>query len=208
MLNQPVSQWKLFKMLSPFIIPTRSKLEAETHETFEVLRRALSFPGRIWPLSQGLRIGYGDMSIRTCMSWIGSALLDLETSFYCADDALAKHLGATGAQHKPIADAEYIFLPSLDLSNLSTLAWLNVGDLAYPDRGASVIVGADFDWPSRHIRFSGPGIAKPQFVMLNNVLSEFWALREKLIRYPLGFDTFFVSDGFVMGLPRTTEVKI
>lgn len=173
----------------------QSPAEASTRETYLALMWSLSYPGRAHALPAG-----GDDFMQ-----IGRTLLDLETSFFCADEMLADRLLQTSAHVKPIHEAAYVFMPQL--SGVEFLRQLNLGTFAYPDTGATLITGCDFDAGDASITtWEGPGIASPRRVLLGNVPPAFWSLRSELIQYPLGLDVFFVSKGCVMGLPRTTTV--
>mgnify|MGYP000445213023 CR=1 FL=1 len=45
-------------------------------------------------------------------------------------------------------------------------------------------------------------------VRIGGVPLAFWELRRQMIRYPLGFDAFFVHRGRVVGFPRTTQAEV
>ena len=80
--------------------------EARDRETFLALMWSLSYPGRIQALP-------GAANTYDSFVHIGQALLDLESSFYTPDAALASALGATGARALPPTDAAYHFYPAL-----------------------------------------------------------------------------------------------
>jgi alpha-D-ribose 1-methylphosphonate 5-triphosphate synthase subunit PhnH len=169
--------------------------EALMREAYLAMMWALSYPGQAHPLPPAAND----------FVTVGNTLLDLETSFFCSDDALAMHLRETGARMKPAHEAAYLFLPHLHA--LDVIADVRLGDFQYPDAGATLVIGCDFDASDAGITtWRGPGIAVPRRVLVGGLPAGFWALREQLIRYPLGFDVFFVGRGQVMGLPRTTEV--
>lgn len=138
---------------------------------------------------------------------IGKTLLDLETSFFCADPGLEAALRATGATPRPVEQADYVFLPQLDHRALELIARVRLGDLATPDDSATLICGAVFDVPGAILTWRGPGLPAPRRVMLGGVPDAFWSLRASMLNYPLGFDVFFVDRGEVIGLPRTTQVQ-
>lgn len=173
----------------------QSPAEALSRDTYLALMWALSYPGQAHALPAG----------EDAFISIGRTLLDLETSFYCADETLAAALRETGARFKPLHEAAYVFMPhTLDMPALDQL---QLGTHAYPDTGATLIAGCNFDAGDASITtWRGPGIASPRRVLLGNVPPTFWSLRSEMIHYPLGFDVFFVSKSCVMGLPRTTQV--
>lgn len=184
-------------MIAPVL---QSEAEAVSQHTHLALMWSLSYPGRIHRLPRAAGAHGGLMTI-------AEALLDLETSTFTPDAGLARHLAQTGARQLAIGSAAYIFLPELDEAALALVAQVNLGTHAFPDEGATVICGCAIDArdaPAHGLR--GPGVDGQRTVQLGRVPEAFWGLRASLIRYPLGFDVFFVDDDRVIGLPRTTEV--
>lgn len=178
------------------MVISQTPADALSREAFLALMWALSYPGQAHPLPAS----ENDFVV------IGNALLDLETSYFCKDTKLAAQLAETGARFKPAHEAAYVFLPHMQ--SLDEMADVRVGDHAYPDSGATLIIGCDFDVSNGSITtWSGPGLAAPRRVLVGELPAGLWLMRERLIRYPLGFDIFFVGNGSVMGLPRTTVVS-
>lgn len=173
--------------------------EALTQRAYLALQWALSYPGRAHQLPVAFD-GADDFMV------IARTLLDLETSTFTNDDALARQLAQTGAKWRDVASAAYVFLPLLDDAALGLIEQMSVGTYAYPDEGATLICGCVLNSPDGDaLTLSGPGVDGSQTVRLGGVPRAFWDLR-RLIRYPLGFDAFFVDRGHVIGLPRTSEV--
>lgn len=188
-------------MIAPVLIPAQPAHEAAARDVFLALMWGLSYPGREQQIADA-----GDT--RQSLLAIGHALLDLETSYYASDEALENALRRSGARHKPIATASYVFFAQLLLEDLPLLESLSVGDFEYPDNSATLIVGCELgaaDAPA--LCLSGPGIPGEQQVRVGGLPEGFWALRERLIHYPLGIDVFLVSRSHVIGLPRTTKVQ-
>jgi alpha-D-ribose 1-methylphosphonate 5-triphosphate synthase subunit PhnH len=169
--------------------------EARDRETFLALMWALSYPGRVHTLPQGM----------DAMAQIGGALLDLETTFYTPDGELADQLLRTGARALPPADAAYHFYPSLDDAALDSIAEASKVTMLRPDESATLIIGCAFASGST-FRWTGPGINGAQDVRLGGIPARFWSLRKQAIRYPLGWDVYFVDGRDVIGLPRTTAI--
>ena len=184
----------------------QSPAEALTRDAYLALMWSLSYPGRAHqlPLPLRERAGVREETRHIDFLVIARTLLDLETSFFCIDDMLSAQLAETDARQKPIEDAAYIFLPTLDAQTSPLIERASLGTFAYPDKGATIITRATFD-AGAVTTWSGPGIPSPRRVMLD-VPHAFWQLRANRIHYPLGFDVFFVDHDRVIGLPRTTEV--
>ena len=178
--------------------PLISELEGRTQETFARLMWALSYPGRPQPLS--------GMGLRR-FELIAEALIDLETSYYTADQELAQRLRFTGARAYPPATAQYQFYPVLTPSDLDCVGDAPVGTYAYPDEGATIVVGCTAG-EGETVSLSGPGTPHPMTLQVAGLPSGFWHAREQAIRYPLGWDLFLVTADSVIGVPRSTIVEV
>ncbi|MDZ4135694.1 MAG: phosphonate C-P lyase system protein PhnH [Paracoccaceae bacterium] len=164
--------------------------DARAGATFDALMWALAEPGTIRNLPEPGLFG------------LAHALIDRECSFH-ADETLEPRILAFGGLAAPIERAEFVFAeatPDLPLR-------LFAGDLAYPDRGATLIspaiVGA-----GAALRLTGPGIKGARSLCLGGIPAAFWTARARALRYPLGFDMFVLDGAQVIGLPRTTEIEV
>jgi alpha-D-ribose 1-methylphosphonate 5-triphosphate synthase subunit PhnH len=173
--------------------------EAANRETFLALMWALSYPGRIQAIPQVT-------DTRTALLRIGAALLDLESSFYTPDDRLRDELARTSARALPPSTAAYHFYLALDAAALDTIGQASSGTMLRPDEGATLCIGCAFASGSS-FRWTGPGIADSIETRLGGLPARFWSLRARAIRFPLGWDVFFVDHHQVIGLPRTTQVR-
>lgn len=172
--------------------------EARTQQTFTALMWALSYPGRCYTLpAAGL----------AAFAALGEALIDLETSFYCADSELGWLLAGNGARQRPPDQAMYQFYPQLDPAALVALAQAPVGSYSYPDESATLLVGCTLG-DGQGLRLRGPGIPELSSLQVGGIAAAFWALREQACRYPLGWDVFLVAGDQVVGLPRTTQIEV
>ena len=178
--------------------PSMTAAEARTHETFTALMWALSYPGRIFGLPAS---GLGAFDA------IAAALVDLETSYYTDHAALGRHLARTGGRARPIETAMYQFYPALGEAALSLLRDAPVGTYSYPDESATLVVGCALG-AGRGLRLAGPGIAGVEHLWVDGIPEGFWALREQVCRYPLGWDILLVSGDQLAGLPRTTRIEV
>jgi alpha-D-ribose 1-methylphosphonate 5-triphosphate synthase subunit PhnH len=181
-------------MTAPIYTPD----EARDRETFLALMWALSYPGRIHALPSAPQ---GD-----ALAQIGAALLDLETSYFTTDAALADALARTGARALPPDEAAYHFYPTCDDAALEAIGQAKIGTMLRPDESATLIIGCAFASGSV-FRWTGPGIQTEADVRLGGLPARFWSLRKRAVRYPLGWDVYLIDHARVMGLPRTTAVS-
>lgn len=182
--------------------PQAALAETVARETFQSLLAALSNPGRAFTLPGR------PLSNRQCCQQIGFTLLDLETSFYTPDLALAVALRQSGAHTLTAANAAYLFfLDGVARQTLESIEEAKVGTITDPDEGATVIVACELG-KGALLCCSGPGIPQTRKLRVDGLSPAFWQLRTAKIRYPLGVDLFLVADNQVVGLPRTTTVEL
>ncbi|MEX1019187.1 MAG: phosphonate C-P lyase system protein PhnH [Litorilinea sp.] len=195
-------------------VPHAGADEHAARATFTALMWSLSYPGTVYALP-ALPMNQAATHQDACLS-IGRALLDLETSYYTPDAALAAQLAATTARTLPPTTADYHFYPACDSSPwakvLADMGAAKVGDMLYPDQSATLVVGCRLGQGTR-LRLQGPGIARATLLAVDGLPPEFWQLRAESIHYPLGWDLFLVDgqhiDGSrVVGLPRTTMIEL
>jgi len=188
-------------------VPLYTPDEARNRETFLALMWALSYPGRIQPLTA--------VTPLQMLATIGAALLDRETTYFTPDMALANLLNTIGARPADPTQAAYHFY--LDSSHaIETIAQASVGDALYPDRSATIfIIGqiADVQEPIGSHRdaivltVQGPGVKGTQDVRIGGIPESLWTVRKRRIAFPLGWDLFIVDPvGRVVGFPRSTQI--
>jgi len=136
---------------------------------------------------------------------VGETLLDLETSYFTVETELSRLLSHTTARTQPIDRAEYIFYPNVTENDLEILATANLGSMLYPDQAATLILGGTLG-NGTTLQLSGPGIQGSNTVQVGNIPAGFWTLRQKVQRYPLGWDIFVLDGDRVIGLPRSTRI--
>lgn len=187
------------------ITPTMAADEARAHGTFKALMWALSFPGR--PQKLGVP---ADQAILA----IADALIDLETTFYTPDLALAPKLALTGARSASRQLADYHFYPTLTPGDAEALRDAPTGSYDLPDNSATIVIGCDLPGSpddrldSYRLRLSGPGIHDQAEILVGRIPSVLWQVRAEAIRYPLGWDIVLVSGNVAVGIPRTTRVEV
>jgi alpha-D-ribose 1-methylphosphonate 5-triphosphate synthase subunit PhnH len=136
--------------------------------------------------------------------WLPPALRDAEAGHY-----LRFHCGCRLATK--LANAHFV-VPAA-LTELPALDELRLGDPAFPDRSATLIVevaGLEAGGPSRQsgvLRLSGPGIETEAHLSVagwRTATTDF--LRENRRRFPLGVDLLLTCGSRVAGLPRTVHI--
>lgn len=171
--------------------------EAQHQQMFQALLWALSYPGRPQTLPPS----------SNPFAAIGATLIDLETTFYTADQALAAALLYSGARPAAPDAAAYQFFPTLHEADLERIAVAPIGTYTYPDTGATLVIGCQFDGNTL-LRLSGPGVPGTQELRAGGVPEAFWERRRTLIHYPLGWDVFLVAEQTVVGVPRSCHVEV
>ncbi|MBO6776535.1 MAG: phosphonate C-P lyase system protein PhnH [Marinibacterium sp.] len=176
-------------MLAP---PAPSLAETRDNIAFDALLWALSRPGLPRDLPEP-----GEGSIIT-------ALLDRECLVYSADPLLMPEIMRTGAELADIGKADHVFLGAMTTSD--SLADIAIGSDYYPDDGATVIIRASIG-SGPAIGLVGPGVDGVVTPQLDGLPDGFWKARAARLRYPMGFDLFFVDGARVVGVPRSTTIE-
>ncbi|MFE3835847.1 phosphonate C-P lyase system protein PhnH [Pseudogemmobacter sonorensis] len=111
-------------------------------------------------------------------------------------DWIAFHTGA------PLVGAEKARFALGDWQALSPVSRFAIGDPAWPDRSATLIVETDRLEPAGG-RLTGPGIRDEAFLSL----PETAAFQVNRALFPLGFDIFLTCGDRLAALPRSTRVE-
>ena len=167
--------------------------EARCNATFEALMWSMARPGDVRELPEA------------GMAQIVEALIDRECVAYADSADLGQKIADSGARLGEPADADHLFLDSLDGAS-ETLAAIRCGSALYPDDGATLVAQVAHGAGQR-LRLTGPGIdgARDMAIALPPA---FWALREQLCAYPEGFDLLLVDGRSVIGIPRSTQIEV
>ncbi|MDE1994020.1 MAG: phosphonate C-P lyase system protein PhnH [Rhizobiaceae bacterium] len=177
--------------------PLPSEADALSNAAFEELMWATSRPGLVRDLpSAGLEP-------------LAKSLIDRECSYHVMGSIpLDAALALTGSRPAPLAEADYIFASSLSApEQVSALNGLRKGSLAYPDAAATLFAPAHIG-SGQALKLSGPGINGSITIEIGNVDPSFWSMREKAIRYPLGWDLYLIDAAALIGIPRSTKVEV
>jgi alpha-D-ribose 1-methylphosphonate 5-triphosphate synthase subunit PhnH len=172
--------------------PAPSGFETRTNATYEALMWALSRPGLAREMPTP-----GQAAII-------EALIDRECRVHCADPELAEVAGRTGARLVEPARADHLFFDSLPTSDI--LGQIGLGSDLHPEAGATLVCNAVLGKGPR-LRLTGPGCDGAVEVRIGGLPDGFWQARARLMRYPMGFELFFVDGARVLGIPRSTTVS-
>ena len=173
--------------------PAPSDFEARTNATYEALMWALSRPGKLRRLP-----GAGQAALI-------ETLVDRECRVYAQDDALRQLAGRAGAHLVPPDAADHLFLAAPPAPDL--LRDIPQGSDLYPENGATLVFPASFG-SGAGLRLTGPGIDGALDTQIAGIPGGFWAERQLVMRYPMGFEIFLLDGDQVMGLPRSTEIEV
>jgi alpha-D-ribose 1-methylphosphonate 5-triphosphate synthase subunit PhnH len=84
-----------------------------------------------------------------------------------------------------------------------------LGTHEYPDRSTTLVIQCDGFKSEMIVKLSGPGLKVPTVCGVAGATEKFWlTLQNNSKRFPLGWDVLFVTQDQVMGLPRSTRIKL
>lgn len=173
--------------------PVPSAFETRCNLAFDALMWAMSRPGRITTLPEA---GPGSVI---------DALVDRECTVHATDPALHLPLMRSGAEVTDLAAADFVFLDAA--ASAGELEQVRCGSDLYPDDGATVILPAELG-AGAGLRLSGPGVDGHLDVQIAGLPEGLWSARAARLRFPIGFDLILIDGARVMGLPRSTTVKV
>ncbi|MEL6683820.1 MAG: phosphonate C-P lyase system protein PhnH [Pseudomonadota bacterium] len=171
--------------------PTPSDFEVRTNATYDALMWALSRPGLARDLPAPGQAG------------LIETLIDRECAVYCEDADMAEIAARTGAEMVAPEKADHLFLTQPP----AQLIGLRQGSDMYPEEGATLVIPATFGAGDR-LRLTGPGVDGEVEMILTGIPQSFWAERQRVMRYPMGFEVFLLDGATVIGIPRTTVVEV
>lgn len=177
---------------------------------FRIMLDAMARPGRIYrfepELSPPPALGRESAAIALVLCdfqtpvWLGENLRTQEIEKY-----LRFHTGAPLTQ--AIEDATFVFTNAAfalpDLSPLMT------GTHEYPDRSATLVVTTGTLKPSAGVELSGPGIEHTRSFDAPPLDRQFWdRMIQGRTEFLLAVDVFFVADGALSAIPRSTRIAV
>ncbi|HVM86305.1 MAG TPA: phosphonate C-P lyase system protein PhnH [Candidatus Binatia bacterium] len=176
----------------------------QSQEIFRTVLTALAEPGRVLDLASAPDVPLG---IDAAALAILLTLADGDTPVWIGgttDGALAAYLRFhTGAPIVSQARAAQ-FAVVVDPSRYLPLSDFDPGVEDFPDRAATVIIGATALAESGDVALRGPGIPDRRRVTIGGLPARFaadWA--ENHAEFPCGVDVLFTCGRRILGLPRS-----
>lgn len=169
---------------------------------FSSLMQTLSRPGRIDNWSEWLENSPAYLAVL-------ATLLDGEVSLADVNDLLTEaKWPLLQAQNSAVEQANYILC---DATKAPTF-YPNLGTLSSPDFAATLILKVaklDSYIGDIRLKLTGPGVNDKTEICVSGIDQAWLEQRnEWCSAFPLGIDCILVDDSQIMGLPRTTKVKI
>lgn len=189
--------------------PGFAKPVGDAQRCFRGVLDALARPGRIVELAD---LPAPPAGLGAAQNAVLLALADIDTPVWLPPELRNAAAGHYVRFHcgcrltTSLEDAHFVVLASL--AELPALDDLRLGDPAFPDRSATLIVevaGLEAGGP---LRLSGPGIESEASLAVagwRTATTDF--LRENRRRFPLGVDLLLTCDTRLAGLPRTVRIN-
>lgn len=181
----------------------------QSQAAFRAVLRAMSSPGAILSLGQGLA---PPAPLRPAAAAVLLALCDFETPLWLSPAYAGSEVGAwlkfhTGAPLTADRAAAAFALIDLARDGLD-LAVFAQGTPAYPDRSTTIVAEVEAVAAGSGLRLAGPGVkgeAGLSIAPLPAGFADSWRANNEA--FPLGVDMIFAAAGAVAALPRTTRIS-
>ena len=151
----------------------------------------------------------------TASAYVAFTLLNGDATYHLAGlpAEIGSYLSANTQSHAvALEHADFHFASGA--GDAGFLASAKVGQPAYPETGATVVLQVDHLGKSSSVgglqlTLEGPGIESREIVYVAGLLPSFLdGLRARNSEFPLGVDAILTSlDGCVLCLPRTTRIR-
>lgn len=179
----------------------------DSQRIFRKILDGLSRPGKIVALDTAF--DYRTNLLNETMAVL-LTLLDSEVTFHLVGNdahATAEIEIRTLARTAPIAEADYIIVPSL-FNAAEAFEKAKIGTLLDPNQSATIIIETQQLSNDTAYTLTGPGIKDSRTVTIPSANQWLAARNEAVNEFPLGVDCFFIDQaGSCLGLPRTTKIE-
>ncbi len=188
--------------------PTIAPRALAEQENFRVLLNCMARPGT----TDRLRSVDETVANSAPLVAIAEALLDHEVEFAISSDTGSLKeaiLRRTGSHSVAVPQAGFVFADAD--SAVEALEATRIGDIDYPERGATLIVEVDsLQADGVQIELRGPGIETSISIRIAGLPVDFFrALSAKNSLFPLGVDTIFATaSGGITCIPRTSQIEV
>jgi alpha-D-ribose 1-methylphosphonate 5-triphosphate synthase subunit PhnH len=179
---------------------------ADAQAVFRAALRALSHPGEVVECGA---IGAPVEGLMPATAALLLALTDTETRVWWAAPGpvgwLRFHTGAPPAARAQDAPFAVFGLGQ----TLPPLGALDAGSDESPERSTTLLIELPSFEGGVRTEWFGPGLREPRQVALAGLPEPFWAdWLDNHAAFPSGVDVFFVCGRSIVGLPRTTHVRV
>lgn len=177
----------------------------DAQQTFRALLAALSRPGTRQNITIDLQPPV-DLNLACAAACL--TLFDLEIKVWLSpqfsNEVKPWLLFHTGCQWTDeISQADFAVFPHIEACE--NLDRAHLGTPETPETSTTVLIQVS-EFQGTEITLKGPGILDR--LDLNFLTPSFWQKWQSLQNYPLGIDGYFFTTHQVIGIPRTTEVKV
>jgi len=182
----------------------------DAQRVFRAAMNALARPGKLQPFDPGVR---PPAALPPEIAALALALADHETPLWLdaalteardVADYLRFHTGAPLVRHPVEAAFALVSEPALCPALMS----FTLGTADYPDRSTTILIQTDTLRSSYTLNLRGPGIAGNSVLRAEPLPPAFvreWGENRRY--FPRGVDILIAADGWLAGLPRTTEIS-
>lgn len=177
----------------------------EEHQIFRILLQSMSRPGTVHRLTEATE-SQPALSLLSC-------IIDNEVSVTAIGDEarelVTQLCRQQGSRPTDVSNADVIIISGG--SSGTHLETVRLGDLEYPDTGATVLYLVDFlEEGAGECSLTGPGINGTASLRINGLdRNELQLLRNINSAFPLGIDAIFVDrQGQCVCIPRSTVIKV
>ena len=181
----------------------------ETQRVFRAMLNALASPGQSFPVEASCQSPTG---LESGMAAAALMLFDSETTVWlaeCAPPSVRAWLLADAACRLTSDPGRTQFALVTDVRHMPALSQFCGGSAECPEASATLLVQLDALHGGDGVILSGPGIDGASVIRPRLRKPRFWSeWNANHRRYPLGVDCFFFAEGHVVGLPRTTSVRV
>lgn len=191
------------------LVPGFAAPQADAQAVFRAALWALAEPGQVRNLDLTCGVPNG---LSLAMTALLLALVDADTPVWLPPEAdpgigafLSFHCGCPLVPELHLA--RFVVVPHKQ--PMPALADCDLGELAYPDRSATLLLEVSGWSDGPPVQLQGPGIESSRSLAVSGLPTDFWPQwRANQQRFPLGVDVLLTCGPQLVGLPRTTGVEV
>lgn len=192
-------------MPAPSVLTQARLTGARSQETYEILLRAISYPGRVHQLPEW----FCNEQPFPSPLLLPLAIADVDIGVWVDDpewEALV--IDATGGHSSEAAHAWTLAFTRLDAVT-ATLPQISIGTALEPESGARIALAVESFDTGTEVALEGPGINGSLVASVDGLAATDLArLGQASGFFPAGLDAWLFTLDSVMAIPRTTDVKL